>query len=72
MYPVLQIHSIFFNMVVSKNRATPKNHSFKKKSLLNHPFWGVFPILGNLQWCFPPIFPQRVALQAASEEEDAA
>ena len=32
------------NMGVSKNRGTPKSSIFIGLSMINHPFWGVFPL----------------------------
>ena len=36
---------------VSENRGVPPNHPFNSVSIINHPFWGVFPLfLSNFHW----------------------
>ena len=34
-------------MGVSENRGTPKSSILIKKSIINHPFWGITIIFGN-------------------------
>ena len=43
----LEGDSFRFEMDVSKNSGTPKSFILMWFSIINHPFWGRFPIFGN-------------------------